>query len=403
MRIISISAFVETEARAGVRLKHILIVEDEVIIGLHLKLMLEGIGYTAAGPEDTLAGALEQARRLRPDIALVDIGLHGSDAGIEIAARLRSEMDIPVIFVTAYTDELVAQKARLTEPFGYLSKPFDARSLKATLEMALMRYQMERQLKASEERYRYLYEHMAQGIVYQDADGQVISANPAALRILGLTLDQLLGRTSQDPRWRAIHADGSPLPGEEHPAMIALRTGRAVSGLVMGIQQGDSGNTRWILVNATPQFLPGAEKPFQVFASFEDITAQKEAERALRQSEATFHSLLEHLPVIVSRFDRQHRHLYINSAVEKDVPFSPDYFLGKTNSELSMPVERARLWDSAIEDAFVRGEKQTIRFSVADFGPERTFETIFVPERDENGRIETVLSVNIDISAQTRP
>ena len=92
------------------------------------------------------------------------------------------------------------------------------------------RKRIEAGLKASEATYRTLFETVAEGVVYQDRSGRITSANPAALRILGLTMDQMQGRTSLDPRWQAIHEDGTDFPGEEHPPMETLRTGLPVRG-----------------------------------------------------------------------------------------------------------------------------------------------------------------------------
>lgn len=128
------------------------------------------------------------------------------------------------------------------------------------------------QAQISEERYRQLFETMAEGVVYQDANGVVVSANPAAERILGLTLDQLMGRTSVDPRWQAIHEDGAPFPGDQHPAMVALRTGQPVTGVVMGVFNPQRGQRRWLRISAIPLFHPGETQPYQVFATFNDFT-----------------------------------------------------------------------------------------------------------------------------------
>jgi PAS domain S-box-containing protein len=141
-------------------------------------------------------------------------------------------------------------------------------------------------VRRNEELYRTLFATMAQGVVYQDASGAIVSANPAAERILGLTLDQLQGRQSIDPRWRAIHGDGAPFPGETHPAMVALRTGQPVHDVLMGIFHPQEGAYRWINVNARPQFRPGEPRPFQVYTTFEDITARKAAEDEVRNLNA---------------------------------------------------------------------------------------------------------------------
>ncbi len=144
------------------------------------------------------------------------------------------------------------------------------------------RKRAEQTLRESEERYRLLYETMAQGVVYQSADGRIISANRAAEKLLGVTLDQLRGRTSHDPRWRSIREDGTDYPGDQHPAMIALRTGQPVSDAVMGIFHPLELRHRWIVVNAIPQFRAGETRPFQVYTTLSDITERKLAEESLK-------------------------------------------------------------------------------------------------------------------------
>lgn len=126
-------------------------------------------------------------------------------------------------------------------------------------------------LSASEERFRLLFETMDQGVVFQDAEGRIEAANPAAQRILGLTLDQLQGRTSFDPRWRALKEDGSDFPGDEHPAMVALRTGENVYGAIMGVHHPASERQRWIRIDASPLFRKGDPRPYGAYAIFTDI------------------------------------------------------------------------------------------------------------------------------------
>lgn len=125
------------------------------------------------------------------------------------------------------------------------------------------------------------FEAMQNGIVLQHATGQIVWCNPAAERILGLTRDQMEGRTSMDPRWRSIRADGSPFPGDEHPAMVALRTGQPVDNVLMGIATGSE--PRWIQINARPIRNSAEEAPHAVVATFADVTALLQTEQEYRQ------------------------------------------------------------------------------------------------------------------------
>lgn len=133
-------------------------------------------------------------------------------------------------------------------------------------------------LRESEERYRSMIAALAEGIVMQDRNGKIYTCNASAERILGLTVDQMTGRDSLDPRWRAIREDGSPFPGEAHPAMVTLRTGRAQYHVIMGVYKPDDSLT-WISVNSQPLWREGEDLPYAVVASFSDITDLKRAEQ----------------------------------------------------------------------------------------------------------------------------
>ncbi|MBI9034548.1 MAG: PAS domain S-box protein [Bacteroidales bacterium] len=133
-------------------------------------------------------------------------------------------------------------------------------------------------IRESAEKYKKLYDTIVHGIVFQNAQGEILSANPAAERILGLSLDQMQGRTSIDPRWKSIHEDGIDFPGETHPAMVALNTGMEVKNQVMGVFNPKINEYTWINVNSIPQFKDGEDKPFEVYTTFEDITDRKKNE-----------------------------------------------------------------------------------------------------------------------------
>lgn len=190
----------------------------------------------------------------------------------------------------------------------------------------------EEELRASEEKYRRLFETMAQGVVYQSADGSIISANPAAERILGLTFDQLQGKTSMDPNWKSVREDGSELPGSEHPAMVALRTGEPVGPVVIGVFQPQINDHAWLSVNATPLFQPGEAKPSQVYAAFQDITAERQANK---NYQLLFDKMVDAFALHEIICDEQgkpadYRFLAINPAFERMTGLKSVDALGKT-------------------------------------------------------------------------
>jgi len=160
----------------------------------------------------------------------------------------------------------------------------DAQMLQGIFRDLTERKRAEARLRESEERHRTLFETMTQGVVYQDAEGKIVSANPAAERILGFSLDQMRGKTMTDPCWKAVDEGGSDFPSEMHPSIAALRTGKPVRDVVIGIYNSNEKKRRWISVDAVPLFKPGQEKPYQVYTTFSDITERRLVENVLRES-----------------------------------------------------------------------------------------------------------------------
>ncbi len=185
-------------------------------------------------------------------------------------------------------------------------------------------------LRVSEQRYRSVVTAMAEGVVVQDASGVILACNPRAEEILGLTAAQMQGLTSVDTRWRAIHEDGSPFPGETHPAMITLRTGEPQKDVCMGVMK-PGGILSWILINAQPIFHSGTQSPDAVVTTFTDITERRHIEEAVRESEERFRVALQSSPSVVFNQDRDLRYTWINSPV---AAWAEKGWLGKTDAEI---------------------------------------------------------------------
>lgn len=151
----------------------------------------------------------------------------------------------------------------------------------------------EQALINSEMRYRSIVTAITEGIILLDSEGTILACNDAAEKILGLTKDQIIGRTPADPRWRAIYEDGSPFPTEKHPAVTTLHTGIPQYNVVMGVHK-PTGELKWISINSQPLIHQDETKPYAVVTSFTDVTEHKLLEETIRQSqEQTFKLAIE--------------------------------------------------------------------------------------------------------------
>ncbi len=150
----------------------------------------------------------------------------------------------------------------------------------------------ESQLKESELNFRSLFKKMTPGVVYQGKDLKITDANPAAEAILGLSFDEMQGRSSKDPCWKAMDENGDELPGEMHAAVQAMCTGKTITDFYIQIFNPRLNEHRWLLVDAVPQFKEGEKEPFQVFTIFRDVT---DRQKALADREEMMHIITHDL------------------------------------------------------------------------------------------------------------
>ena len=127
--------------------KTILIVEDDEITALNLKISLQKHGYTIAAINDNIEDAKKNIVELSPEIIIIDISLQDSADGIDLAKEVRKTYNIPFIYLTSHTDDDIIAEAKMTEPYGYIVKPFDPGSLHATIQMALFKYDSEKTIQ----------------------------------------------------------------------------------------------------------------------------------------------------------------------------------------------------------------------------------------------------------------
>jgi PAS domain S-box-containing protein len=172
----------------------ILIVEDEGIEALDMQQRLEALGYAVSDIVSTGEEAVKKAAESRPNLILMDIMLQGAIDGVTAAEQIHSRFDIPIIYLTAYADEKTLQRAKITEPYGYIVKPFQERELHITIDMALYKHKMERKLRASERWLSTTLKSIGDGVIATDKNGMITFMNPIAEGLTGWKLEEVLNR-----------------------------------------------------------------------------------------------------------------------------------------------------------------------------------------------------------------
>ena len=199
----------------------IVVVEDEWVIADDLRGRLEKQGHTVVGVFSRGEQAVEAVRADPPDLVLMDIMLAGAMDGIEAAAAIHECCEVPLIFLTAYADATILERAKPTEPAGYLVKPYEDRELFSTIEVALYKAEMERRLRRRERFLRGVTASLGEGVAVLDGEGRSLFLNPEAERLLGWSEAELHGR----PLLERIHAEPAAGHGAPREIRAALAEG----------------------------------------------------------------------------------------------------------------------------------------------------------------------------------
>ena len=260
----------------------IMVVEDESIVAEDMKTMLEGFGYAVPAVVFSGEEAVQKACEMQPDLVLMDIVLKGRMSGVEAVERIRAQCDIPVVYVTAYADEQTVRRAKITEPFGYLLKPFDAKELQTAIEIALYKHQMEQKLHDSEQRLSITLRSIGDAVMATDSRGYVTFMNPRAEALTGWSQAEGLGRHVAEV-FQVRHGSAPAVPASSFTKV--LQEGVAV----------DLGDHNLILVakDGTERPIDDSAAPLNderghtvgVVLVFRDITERRQLQEQLVQSQ----------------------------------------------------------------------------------------------------------------------
>jgi PAS domain S-box-containing protein len=278
---------------------HILIVEDEGLVAQSIINMIEHMGYAVAGVATSAQEAIKQTRDAQPDLVLMDIGLPGELDGVAAAQEIRTRFDTPVVYLTAYGDAATLERAKITQPLGYVLKPFHIRELQGAIEMALYRHEMEKKLKASEARYRTISE-LTSDFGYSvriQADGTLVPEweTEAFKRSVGCTFEEIM----EGGGWESlVHPDDLPI-AEKH--LVTHLSGQADVAEYRIITR--SNETRWLRDYGQPVWDESEGRVVRLYGAAQDITEQVQAEEALRQKLEDQAALYEASQVFLDQLD----------------------------------------------------------------------------------------------------
>ena len=250
----------------------ILIVEDEGLIANDIKRTLIIQGYEVIAIVARGEKAVIKARELEPDMILMDIMLEGNMNGIEAAEKIYNELELPIIFLTAYSNDEVLREATIAEPFGYILKPFQERELHATIELALYKHKMQKILKESEKKYRDIFENANEAIcIVQDEK----------LKFYNLKTSEFFNypykKLYATPFLKFVHPDDRELITKSYKSILK---GEKLNNFSSFRILDDSGNIKWLKLNSV--LINWENKP-SVLNFMSDITEQMLKEEEIRK------------------------------------------------------------------------------------------------------------------------
>lgn len=274
----------------------ILIVEDEAIVAEDLSQKLERLGYEVVGVAATGPDSLSLARNGQPDLVLMDIRLQGKMDGVEAAQAIRRECDVPIVFLTAHSDPETLQRAKGSDPFGYILKPFETPQLETQIQIALHKHQAEREIQRQREWLRVTLRSIGDAVITTDAEGMVTSLNPAAEGLTGWTMDEALGRPLVEVF--SIINEETRKPASD-PVERVLKEGNVVGLANHTALISRDGKETTIEDSAAP-IKDAQGRIIGVVMVFHDVTEKRRAEQRLRDSEERERREREFLECVIS-------------------------------------------------------------------------------------------------------
>jgi len=327
--------------------ERILVVEDERLFASYLQRFLSKLGYEVVAVLASGEEALALAHSEPLDLVLMDFELAGEMNGAETASQIQALQDVPVVYITAYTEEYLGHTVKELDPYGYLIKPVSDPMLKITVQVAIERHRLNKKLKESEEALRrerdllaYLMDTAPIGIVRLDKQGKLTFANAAIQRELQAEPSQYTQHNFNEISWNMTDYNGRPLADEELPFSRALNAGRLVSDIKVAVQP--AGRERvYLSINAAPTY-DSAGACDGVVMTVLNASQAVQAEAARRREWARAQSYLDVAGVIMLALDTECRITMVNRQACQLLGYTEQELLGQSWLQLCLPEDARR-------------------------------------------------------------
>ncbi|WP_127999423.1 hybrid sensor histidine kinase/response regulator [Piscinibacter defluvii] len=319
----------------------ILIVEDEAIVALDLKLSLEELGYEVTGVASSGEQALRAFDQQPPQLVLMDVRLQGAMDGIATAEAIRRRLPVPLIFLTSHSDDDTVQRAARTAPYGYLTKPYQIRELRAGIEVALTKSRMERQLREADRWFAHTLHCVSDGVVVTDPAARIRFLNPAAEALTGWAHEDAVGRdVGEIVRMRSGGPDPGPDPDAARLVSDVLREGRPAPVTHARSLLTRTGEDRIVDEAAGPVDDDEGRRLGAVLV-LRDAAPRVAHEAQLRASEARFRNAFDNAPLGMALVSFAGEFIQVNDALCKLLGLARDELRGLSHTGVTHPEDRA--------------------------------------------------------------
>ncbi len=373
----------------------ILVVEDEALVAEDIRRTLQNLGYivpSASSGEE----AIKKAGEYKPDLILMDIILKGKMDGIETARQISSRFDIPVIYLTAHSDKTTLDKAKITEPFGYIIKPFKEKELNMAITIAMYKYRTEKKLKESREWLSTTLKSINDAVIATDAEGHVEFMNPLAQSLTGWKIEEVRGKPLQDiiniadEKTKELSVDFATHIGgkgaiKDHQTVLFSREKTKIPVEICSAPiKDDTGNIKGTVI------------------VIRDITERKLTDEALRQSEEKYRTMVENARDVIFTLSREGMIVSLNPSFETVTGWKRSEWLDKPFAHI---IHRGDL--SYANDLFqrtIQGETPPAKFElhIRLKSDDYILMEFTTAPQVQNGKVERLLCIARDITERKR-